>query len=41
MLDKAMKANAKATLDLARALRDSIQNNSLGLGRIEADLIDI
>jgi hypothetical protein len=40
-LDEATKANAKATLDLARALRDSIQNISLGLGRAEADLIDV
>jgi hypothetical protein len=34
-LDVATKANAKSTLDLARALRDSIQNISLGLGRAE------
>jgi hypothetical protein len=36
-LDEATKANAKATLDLARILRNSIQNISLGLGRVEAD----
>jgi hypothetical protein len=40
-LDEAVKANAKAALDLGRALRDSIQNTSLKLGRSEADIIDI
>jgi hypothetical protein len=40
-LDEATRANAKATLDLGRALRDSIQNISLKLGRSEADIIDI
>jgi hypothetical protein len=40
-LDDAITANAKATLDLGRALRDSIQNISLRLGRTEADLFDI
>jgi cob(I)alamin adenosyltransferase len=32
---------AKATLGIARALRDPIQNVSLGLGRVETDLIDV
>jgi hypothetical protein len=40
-LDEATKANAKATLDLGRALRDSIWNISLELGRSEADLLDV
>ena len=40
-LDESTKANAKATLDLAKALRNSIQNISLGLGRVEADLFDV
>jgi hypothetical protein len=40
-LDEATKANAKATLDLGRALRDSIWNISLKLGRSEADLVDV
>jgi NCAIR mutase (PurE)-related protein len=40
-LDKATKANANATLDLGRALRDSIQNISLKLGRSEEDITDI
>jgi hypothetical protein len=40
-LDVAIKANAKATLDLARAIKNSIQNVSLGLGRGETDLIDV
>jgi hypothetical protein len=40
-LDEATKANAKATLELAKMLRDSIQKFSLGLGRVEADLIDV
>jgi hypothetical protein len=40
-LDEATKVNAKNTMDLARTLRDSIQNYSLRLGRIEADLIDV
>jgi hypothetical protein len=40
-LDEAAKANAKAMLVLARALRYSILNIYLGLGRVEADLIDV
>jgi hypothetical protein len=40
-LDEATKANAKATLDLGKALRDSIWNISLKLGRSEADLLDV
>jgi hypothetical protein len=40
-LDEATKVNAKSTLDLAGVLRDSIRNISLGLGRAEADLIDV
>jgi hypothetical protein len=40
-LDEATKTNAKATLDLAKILRDSIQNVSLKLGRVDADLIDV
>jgi hypothetical protein len=40
-LDEATEANAKATLHLARTLRDSIRNISLGLGSVEADLIDL
>jgi hypothetical protein len=40
-LDEATKRNAKATLDLAKILRDSIQNISLRLGRVDADLIDV
>jgi hypothetical protein len=38
-LDEATKAKAKATVELGRALRDSIQNILLGLGRLEADII--
>jgi hypothetical protein len=41
ILDAATKVNAKNAIDLARALRDSIQNYSLRLGRVEADLIDV
>jgi hypothetical protein len=40
-LDDAITANAKATLDLGRALRDSVQNISLRFGRTEADLYDL
>jgi hypothetical protein len=40
-LDEATKANARTTLELAKTVRDSIQNFSLGLGRVEADLIDV
>jgi hypothetical protein len=40
-LDDEITVNAKATLDLGRALRDSIQNISLRLGRTEADLFDL
>jgi hypothetical protein len=40
-LDEATKANAKTTLELAKTLRDSIKNFSLGLGRVGADLIDV
>jgi hypothetical protein len=39
--DEATRANAKAALDLGRALRDSIKNISLELGRSEADIIDV
>jgi hypothetical protein len=40
-LDEATKTNMRATLELARTLRDSIGNISLGLGRVEADIIDL
>jgi hypothetical protein len=40
-LDEATTANARTTLELAKTLRDSIQKFSLGLGRVEADLIDV
>jgi hypothetical protein len=40
-LDVATKKNAKSITDLARTLRNSIQNYSLRLGRVEADLIDV
>jgi hypothetical protein len=40
-LDEATKANAKATLDLAKALRNSIQNISLEVGKLEVDLFDV
>jgi hypothetical protein len=40
-LDETTKVNAKATLDLGRALRDSIKIISLGLRRVEADIIDM
>jgi hypothetical protein len=39
--DEAPKADAKATLDLAKALRNSIKHILLGFGRVEADLIDV
>jgi hypothetical protein len=40
-LDEATKENAKSTVDLARILRNSIQNYSLRIGRTEADLQDL
>jgi hypothetical protein len=40
-LDEATKINAKNTVDLAKTLRDSIQNVSLRIGRTEADLTDL
>jgi hypothetical protein len=40
-LDEATKANAKAILELAKTLRDFIQNFSFGLGRVESHLRDM
>jgi hypothetical protein len=40
-LDEATKINAKNTVDLAKTLRDSIQNFSLKIGRTEANLTDL
>jgi hypothetical protein len=40
-LDEATKENAKNTVDLAKILRDSIQNYSVRIGRTEADLQDL
>jgi hypothetical protein len=40
-LDEETKINAKNTVDLARTLRDSIQNFSLRIGRTEVDLTDL
>jgi type II secretory pathway component PulM len=39
-LDEATKQNVKNTVDLTRALRDSIRNVSLQLNHIGADLLD-
>ena len=39
-LDEVTKQNATNTVELTRALRDSIRNVSLKLNRVEADLLD-
>jgi len=39
-LDEMTKQNVKNTIELTRALRDSIRNISLQLNRVEADLLD-
>ena len=39
-LDEMTKQNVKNTVELTRALRDSIRNISLQLNRVEADLLD-
>jgi hypothetical protein len=40
-LDEATTANAKATLDLAKALRNSSQKISLEVGKLEVGLFDV
>jgi hypothetical protein len=40
-LDETTKQNVKNTVELTRALRDSIRNVSLQLNRVEADLLDM
>lgn len=39
-LDELTKQNVKNTIQLTRALRDSIRNISLQLNRVEANLLD-
>ena len=40
-LDEMIKQNMMDTVELARALRESVQNFSLHLNRVEADIIDV
>jgi hypothetical protein len=40
-LDETTMINMRAMLELAKTLRDSNGNISLGLGRVEADIIDL
>jgi len=39
-LDEVTRQNVRNTVELTRALRDSIRNTSLKLNRVEADLLD-